>query len=86
MKKVEYVTGWTDYPFLELGDEPYKEAPVRQVTVVAYDRNLYATVTFVDNQMRLRVKPHYLYSKRGRYGQVRQINVRKLELSALPNN
>jgi hypothetical protein len=84
MKKVKYVTGWTDYPFVELGDEPYKEAPVRQVTVVAYGRDKYATVTFVTNNMRLQVKTGYLYSKRGRFGQVPQINVRKLELSALP--
>jgi hypothetical protein len=83
MKRVDYITGWTDYPFVELGDEEYKIAPIRQITVVAWD-GMFATVTFVDNMMKLQVKPTYLYGKRGRLGQVHQISRRKLDRSSLP--
>lgn len=79
MKKVKFVTGWTDYPFVELGDEPYKIAPIRQVNVIEWDGNKYATVSFVDNAFHLEVKAGYLYRERGRLGQVKQINPRKLD-------
>jgi len=78
MKKVQFVTGWTDYPFVELGDEPNQIAPIRQVNVISYDNNKYATVSFADNSFHLEVKLGYLYSKRGRLGQVKQINPNKI--------
>lgn len=79
MKKVAHITCWTDYPFVELGDEPYKQAPIRHVKVVAYDGDKYATVTFEDRGDFLSVKIGYLYSKRGRCGQVKKVNRRKIE-------
>jgi len=53
-------TYYTDYPFTELGDEPYKEAPIRQVTLLSFDGNKYCGVKF-NNVIRLEVKAGYLY-------------------------
>jgi hypothetical protein len=47
MKKVDKITGWTDYPFIDLGDEPGKEAPIRRVRVMDYDGDKYVTVGFI---------------------------------------
>lgn len=80
MKRCKVITGWTDYPFVELGDEPYKAAPIRHVNVISYDGDKYLTVSFADNGSRLSMKAGYLYRKRGRYGQVACIRRRKLEL------
>ena len=79
MKKVRWITGFTDYPFTELGDEYGSRAPVRKVNVVDYDGDKYATVQFPETGHRLQVKIGYLYSHRGRLGQVKQINPRKIE-------
>lgn len=79
MKKVKHVTGWTDYPFVELGDVPGQPAPIRHINVVSYDGNKYATVSFERCGDFLPVKVGYLYSQPGRYGQVKQINIRKIE-------
>lgn len=35
---------WTDYPFVELGDEPNQPAPWREVEVLSYDGNKYCQV------------------------------------------
>jgi len=53
-------TYYTDYPFTELGDEPYKEAPIREVTLLSFDGNKYCGVEF-NNVIRLEVKASYLY-------------------------
>ena len=79
MKRCKDITAWTDYPFAELGDEPYKKAPIRHVNVVSFDGNKYAKVTFADCGDWLEVKAGYLYGKRGRLGKVPTINIRKLE-------
>lgn len=70
-------TCWTDYPFVELGDTPYQEAPIRQVRVLSYDQNKYVMVE-VGGKI-LEVKTGYLYQSRGRYGQVKHCNRRKFE-------
>ena len=79
MKQCKHITCWTDYPFVELGDEPYKPAPIRHVNVISFDGNKYATISFDNCGDVLSVKAGYLYSQRGRYGQVRTVNFRKLE-------
>lgn len=38
------IEGWTDYPFTELGDIPYQQAPWRRCVVVGYDGDKYATI------------------------------------------
>lgn len=80
MKKVKVLTCWTDYPFVELGDTPGQLAPVRHVNVISYDHNKYVRVSFEHCGDHLDVKSGYLYSKRGRYGQVPVVNRRKIEL------
>lgn len=79
MKKVKHITGWTDYPFEELGDTPGKPAPIRHINVVSYDGDKYAVVSFEKSGDFLSVKIGYLYSQPGRYGQVKPINRRKIE-------
>jgi hypothetical protein len=79
MKRCKNITCWTDYPFTELGDEPYKPAPIRRVNVIRYDGDKYATVSFKDHGDHLSVKAGYLYSQPGRCGRVRTMNRRKLE-------
>lgn len=51
---------YTDYPFTELGDEPYKPAPLRAVEVMKYDGNKYCTVRFSGTD--LTVKVGYLFT------------------------
>ena len=79
MKRCTHVTGWTDYPFIELGDKPYKHAPIRHVNVISYDGDKYVKVSFADSGDYLEVKACYLYSQPGRFGTVKPINLRKLE-------
>ena len=47
MKKVDKITGWTDYPFTELGDIEFQPAPIRHVQVLDYDGDKYVTVGFI---------------------------------------
>lgn len=79
MKQVATVSCWTDYPFVELGDVPRQKAPLRQVLVISYDGNKYATLSTVADGRNLSVKWGYLYRHRGRLGQVKTVNRRKLE-------
>ena len=62
---------WTDYPILALGDESGKEAPIRQCTVLAYDRDKYCYVE-VDGVPEL-IKHCYIYVKPGRCGKVKVV-------------
>jgi hypothetical protein len=79
MKRVKKISGWTDYPFVELGDAAFQPAPIRHVDVVRYDGNKYVTVSLDGSDVLLSFKAGYLYRQRGRYGQVKTINRRKLE-------
>ena len=86
MKRCKTITAWTDYPFRQLGDEAYKKAPVRHVNVISYDGDKYAKVSFAGCGDWLEVKACYLYRQRGRSGQVKTINRRKLERMAARHN
>lgn len=66
--KPEPVLAWTDYPFTELGDEPGKEAPIREVEVLDYDGDKYCTV-LTGGGLVAEVKAGYLYTERGRSGE-----------------
>jgi hypothetical protein len=60
--------GFTDYPFVELGDSPlFAKAPIRACTVIAYDRNKYCKI-LVDERpdLVLEVKRGYIYAKKQR--------------------
>ena len=72
-------TCWTDYPIIELGDKELEEAPIRHVKVLAYDQNKYVTVEVIGTGVITSFKAGYLYSQPGRYGQVKQVNYRKVQ-------
>ena len=78
MKRCTHITGWTDYPFVELGDISGQQAPIRHITVVRYDGNKYADV-ITDCGHALSIKAGYIYGQRGRCGDVPGISRRKLE-------
>lgn len=51
--------GWTDYPFVELGDVPHEPAPLRSCTMVAYDGDKYVSVIVAG--IRTHMKAGYCY-------------------------
>lgn len=59
---------WTDYPITQLGDKPYTKAEIREVEVLAYDRNKYCTVK-VEGVV-VDIKSGYIYKVPGRLGEV----------------
>ena len=66
MKKALY--GWTDYPFIELGEADGEAAPVRAVKAIAYDGNKYCKVEVCG--VLSEIKAGYLYRRKGRCGNV----------------
>jgi len=58
---------WTDYPMLHLGDEPEKEAPIREVEVICYDTDKYVIVKLAENDEQVSFKRFYLYTQPVRY-------------------
>lgn len=73
---------YTDYPILELGDEPQQRAPIRQVNIVAYDGNKYATIEVTEGERTVttEIKAGYLYKNARRYGDPDVIHVKLREL------
>jgi hypothetical protein len=67
---------WTDYPFVELGDQEYQKAPVREVRVIDYDGNKYCHIEVAG--VISEVKIGYLYRKPGRCREVPCIDEWKL--------
>lgn len=67
------MNAYTDYPIEWLGDEAGKLAPIRPCKVVSYDGNKYCGV-MVDGSYQ-EIKAGYLYSKKGRCGEVPCIDV-----------
>lgn len=79
MKRCKNVSAWTDYPFVELGDIPFKPAPIRHVLVLSYDQDKYAKIYVQGYDLVTEVKWGYLYREPGRCGKVKTISRRKLE-------
>lgn len=79
MKRCKHITGWTDYPFTELGDADGKVAPVRRINVIEYDGDKYADIFVLGTGLLTSIKCGYIYSQPGRYGQVKVMDRRKLE-------
>jgi len=63
---------WTDYPIVELGDEPGKIAPIRQCTALSWDGDKYADVLV--EGIKTNFKVGYLYPKAQRCGDGPPIN------------
>ncbi len=64
---------YTDYPFLELGDAEYEEAPIRQVNVLYYDGDKRCRVSF--NGIEEDIKTGYLYTAPVRYDEAYDNNL-----------
>ena len=67
---------WTDYPFTDLGDEPYVNAPIRECELVSYDGDKYVRIR-AGGKLR-GVKAGYVYPKPGRCGEVPSVSRRVL--------
>jgi hypothetical protein len=59
---------FTDYPITELGDEEFKEAPIRQCELISYDDNKYCYVKV--EGIEKEIKRCYIYPQKGRCGEV----------------
>lgn len=68
---------WTDYPFVELGDTPGQEAPIRQCNVLAYDGDKYCDI--VVHGVKTSIKSGYIYTAPGRCGEAPKIPKAELE-------
>jgi hypothetical protein len=64
---------YTDYP-INGYDEPYKEAPIREVTILGYDQDKYADVLVIDLQVKTEIKIGYIYKSPGRLGEVQSLS------------
>jgi hypothetical protein len=74
---------FTDYPITELGDEEFKEAPIRQCELLSYDDNKYCYVKVEGIQKE--IKRCYIYLQRGKYGEVDCISIDEInKLIKLP--
>lgn len=71
------IIAWTDYPFIELGDEPGKEAPVRRIELISYDGDKYVRVRLPDGQ-ESEIKAGYCYKQEGRLMGVPSFSHREL--------
>jgi len=63
---------WTDYPFTELGDEGGKIAPIREITILEWDRNKY--VKIIVEGIQEEIKAGYIYTQPGRCGKVPSVS------------
>ena len=64
---------FTDYPITELGDEEFKEAPIRECELLFYDDNKYCYVKV--GGIEKEIKRGYIYTKPGRCGEVDCISI-----------
>ena len=66
---------YTDYPFDVLGDKLWQKAPIREVSVIAYDGDKYCAVC-IENHI-IWIKACYIYESYGRFEEVPQVSVLK---------
>lgn len=67
---------YTDYPITELGDEEYKEAPVRGCQIKSFDGNKRCIITV--EGVSTEIKACYIYKDKGRLGEVPHVTVEEL--------
>ena len=70
---------YTDYPFRELGDKPYAEAPVREISLIGYDADKY--VDILVEGMILSVKYGYIYMEPKRAGETPACTLADIKLA-----
>lgn len=68
---------WTDYPIVELGDASGVYAPIREVDVISWDGDKYATV--IVEGLTVEFKAGYLYKKPGRCGEVPTFDITQVK-------
>lgn len=67
---------YTDYPITQLGDEPFKEAPIRECELLHYDDDKYCYVKV--NGINVEIKRGYIYPQYGRCGDVDPISLTQI--------
>ncbi len=67
---------YTDYPFIFLGDVEFEEAPIRKIEVLSYDGRKYCKILV--EGLHSEIKFRYIYSKKGRYGEVPSLSDKQL--------
>ena len=68
---------YTDYPILQLGDEPFETAPVREAEVLSYDGDKYCRILV--GGVKDTIKRGYLYQTAGRYGEAPCVTLDQLK-------
>ena len=68
---------FTDYPITELGDEEFKDAPIRECELLSYDNNKYCYVKV--EGIEKEIKRCYIYPKRGTYNEVDCISIEEIK-------
>ena len=63
----EPIDGYTDYPFAQLGDRPFCEAPRRQIRVLGYDGNKYSVIEVINTgpPLETEIKAGYVTDEQG---------------------
>lgn len=79
MKRCKDITGWTDYPFVELGDIAGKPAPIRKIKVLSYDGDKRCKILLVTENVESEIKAGYVYNKPLRYKAGAFMNPRKIQ-------
>lgn len=86
MSKFKDIIGWTDYPFVELGDVPGELASVRKVKLVSFDGDKYVDVLVVECGIFVQIKRCYFYTSPGRCGEAGVVPLVKLEMFSFNKN
>jgi hypothetical protein len=68
---------FTDYPIIELGDEEFKEAPIRECELLSFDDNKYCYVKV--GGIEKEIKRCYIYPQKGRCGDVNCVSIKEIK-------
>jgi hypothetical protein len=70
---------FTDYPIIELGDEEFKEAPIRECELLSFDdddnKYCYVKVGGIEKE----IKRCYIYPQKGRCGDVNCVSIKEIK-------
>ena len=69
---------YTDYPFTFLGDKAGKEAPIREITALAYDDDKYVKI-LVEGKI-TDIKLGYIYTNMANFDDAKFATVRDLQV------
>ncbi len=68
---------FTDYPITELGDEEFKESPIRECELLSYDDNKYCYVKV--EGIEKEIKRCYIYPQKGRFGEIDCVSIDEIK-------